>query len=459
MSSMREMLHPSENDGVNTYPEQVVIGMLLYENSFMAEIETFLLDDDFSDSLLRLVYIEAKKIISRQGIASPFTIAPILFERGAFPNSKDATEFLALLAMKSPVAPIALGYAKMIRSLAKERALSSIAERISFLKDDHSVDIDEKISVIEQELFSISQVTAHSRQVIPLQEHIRSVSKLAQDAASRGNALAGIPSGLTKLDELTNGFSGSQLIIIGARPSMGKTALAVNIAMSVSQNHCPVAFFSAEMSADELALRIVSDYANVPSDTILRGECTPRQLAEIESCEGHIKSTVFIDDSSGGHISVLASKARQYKKKYGIGMIFVDYLGLFKGNSAQKVHEVADVTQGLKAIAKDLNIPVIALCQLNRESTKRDDKRPQLSDLRDSGAIEQEADAVIFLHREEYYISRAEPDPLTTDHLEWESKMAEWAGKAELIVAKQRRGRIGTVRVNFESQFTRFTNL
>ncbi len=292
-------------------------------------------------------------------------------------------------------------------------------------------------------------------------------------AYMRDNGMSGIPTGLIDLDGKLGGLQKSDLIILAGRPSMGKTALVTNIAEYAGRNgyidddgvEQPgfVHFFSLEMSKEQLAGRIISSNSEVPSDRLRRGQVNELEMRKAIDAANDLKRLpIFIDATGGISIDQLRARARRVHRKNDTALIIVDYLQLMTtlgSLGSNRVQEITKITTGLKAMAKELGVPVIALSQLSREVEKREDKRPQLSDLRDSGSIEQDADVVMFVFREEYYLERAKPDEMHPDYLDWLSKMQSCTGKAECILGKQRHGPVGTVSLSFEGEFTRFGNL
>ena len=312
---------------------------------------------------------------------------------------------------------------------------------------------------------------------------LRVAIEMANAAYERDGGLSGISSGLRDLDGKMGGLQRSDLIILAGRPSMGKTALVTNIAFNVadarlrswesrpeldrsSPDHdgAIVAFFSLEMSAEQLATRILSEQASVQSEKIRRGLIDEREFKKlVEVSQRMNQIPLFIDQTGGITIAQLAARARKLKRQKGLGLLIVDYLQLLAGSSkssqANRVQEITEITTGLKALAKELEVPIIALSQLSRQVEQREDKRPQLSDLRESGSIEQDADVVMFVYREEYYVERTKPSEGTAEFQEWMMKMQAVSGKAECILGKQRHGPVGTVQLGFEGQYTRFFDL
>jgi replicative DNA helicase len=314
---------------------------------------------------------------------------------------------------------------------------------------------------------------------VPFSDAVNGALTVAEEAYHRDGHLAGISTGLADLDKQIGGLHKSDLIILAGRPSMGKTALATNIAMNIAKNFAyepqpdgtrktvrggVVAFYSLEMSADQLAARLLADASSVSSDKMRKGEINAEEFVRLKEGAMEISaSPLYIDDTGGITLAKLTARARRLKRTAGLDCLVVDYLQLITlgdSTSAQnRVQEVSTITMGLKSLAKELAIPVIALSQLSRQVEQRDDKRPQLSDLRESGSIEQDADIVMFVYRESYYLGRAEPREGTEDHLKWQEDMDRCQGTAEVIIGKQRHGPIGTVRVAFDANYTRFGNL
>jgi replicative DNA helicase len=303
--------------------------------------------------------------------------------------------------------------------------------------------------------------------------------EMANSAYERDGHLSGISTGLTDLDSKLGGLQSSDLIILAGRPSMGKTALVTNIAYNVAKAYraeiqpngeektidgAKVGFFSLEMSAEQLATRILSEQAEIASEKIRRGMITQEEFNKLVVVSQEMsRAPLFIDQTGGITVAQLAARARKLKRQHGLGLLIIDYLQLLAGSSksssANRVQEITEITTGLKALAKELQVPIIALSQLSRAVEQREDKRPQLSDLRESGSIEQDADVVMFVFREEYYVERLKPNESDPKFQEWQQKMMQVSGKAEVIIGKQRHGPVGTVPLSFESQFTRFGNL
>jgi len=335
----------------------------------------------------------------------------------------------------------------------------------------------EHIETAEQQLYSLAETGSSSSGFVTFSEALKGAVEMAAEAYSRDGGLAGVSTGLIDLDKMLGGLHPSDLIILAARPSMGKTSLATNIAFHVARNYAwepqidgskktvnggVVAFYSLEMSAEQLAMRLLAEASGVSSDRLRKGEIDASEFGQVRDAALEIQEApLFIDDTGGISIAQLAARARRLKRSQGVDLIVVDYLQLVttSGNQDNRVQQVSEVTQGLKALAKELSVPVIALSQLSRQVESREDKRPQLSDLRESGSIEQDADVVMFIYREAYYKGRAEPREGTPEHLAWQEEMDQIRHVAEVILGKQRHGPIGTVKLHFNENITKFGNL
>ena len=331
---------------------------------------------------------------------------------------------------------------------------------------------------LKSRLYDLAEARKYGQGFLGFGSALTTAIEMAGAAYQRAGHLSGLSTGLTDLDNKLGGLQSSDLIILAGRPSMGKTALATNIAYNIAKSYRAeqqpdgtmkaadggiVGFFSLEMSAEQLATRILSEQAEIGSEKIRRGminEDEFRKLVEVSRVMS--ESPLYIDQTGGISIAQLAARARKLKRQKGLGVLIVDYLQLLTGSSrreSNRVQEITEITTGLKALAKELAVPIIALSQLSRQVEQREDKRPQLSDLRESGSIEQDADVVMFVYREEYYVERLKPSEGTAEFSEWQQKMMSVSGKAEVIIGKQRHGPVGTVELSFESHLTRFSNL
>ena len=328
-------------------------------------------------------------------------------------------------------------------------------------------------------LYSMAETGKYGQGFKPIVQALTQAIDMASAAYQRDGGLSGLSTGLRDLDEKLGGLQSSDLIILAGRPAMGKTALATNIAYNVAKRFQAeyladgstlvkdgglVAFFSLEMSSEQLATRIISGQAEVSSEYIRRGKITDEEFNRLVEVARELQSLPFyIDDTGGLTIAQVAARARRLKRQRGLGLIVVDYLQLLAGSARKasegRVQEVTEITVGLKALAKELNVPIMALSQLSRQVESREDKRPQLSDLRESGSIEQDADVVMFVFREEYYHARMEPKPNTSEYIKWQEDGERIQGIAEVIIGKQRHGPTGTIKLQFDGRFTRFGNL
>ncbi len=321
----------------------------------------------------------------------------------------------------------------------------------------------------EKSLFDLAERGSFSQSFLKFNKALDQTIEMATLAMQNDQGIVGVPTGLTDLDQKIGGLHKSDLVIIAGRPSMGKTALATNIAYNAAQNilkrqeKSSIAFFSLEMSSEQLSTRILSEQARIKSDDIRRGKVTEEEINRyIETSRNIYNLPLYIDETPAITIATLCNRARRIKRLFGLSLIVVDYIQLMRSSSNKienRVNEISEITQGLKALAKELSVPVLALSQLSRAVEQRDDKQPQLADLRESGSIEQDADVVMFVYREEYYLERKQPKLGSIEHAEWQSKMNDINGLADIILGKQRHGPTGTVKVEFEGIYTKFKDL
>jgi len=375
----------------------------------------------------------------------------------------------------------AMDYGRAIYDLATRRALITVGEDMVNIAYDAPVDMSprDQIEDAERRLFELAETGRYDGGFESFNDAVKTAVDMANAAYMRDGHLSGIASGFRDLDKRMGGLQPSDLIIIAGRPGMGKTSLATNMAFHIANAYEPapqadgtfkaasggvVGFFSLEMSSEQLATRIISEQTEIPSSKIRRGEINEAQFDLLVGCAQTMqKLPLFIDATGGISIAQLAARARRLKRQRGLDVIVIDYVQLMQGSSAKssqnRVQEITEITTGLKALAKELGVPIIALSQLSRQVESRDDKRPQLSDLRESGSIEQDADVVLFVYREEYYLKNKEPKPGSDEYIKWEGEMNDARGKAEIIIAKQRHGPTGTVPLGFQGEFTRFFDL
>ncbi len=463
----------------NIEAEQQLLGAILTNNDLYDRIASVMAAQHFYDPLHRRIYEIAETRIQKNALASPVTLKAFLEDDPGLAEV-GGPAYLARLAANAISSFAARDYAQMIHDLAIRRDLIALGGNIAAqaAKVDADIEPAEQIVAAEQSLYKIAETgTGESG----FQSFLRAVTdavNVANAAYQRDGGLAGISTGLIDLDKKLGGLHKSDLLILAGRPSMGKTSLATNIAFNIAKaykkgptpdgtvgaiNGGSVGFFSLEMSAEQLAARVLSEAAEIPSEQIRRGDMTPTEFRRFVDAAKDLESCpLYIDDTAALPISQLAARARRLKREHGLDVLIVDYLQLVRPASAKdsRVNEVSEITQGLKAIAKELDIPVIALSQLSRQVESREDKRPQLSDLRESGSIEQDADVVMFVFREEYYKEREKPgDDQLEKMAEWQAAMERLHGRAEVVIGKQRHGPIGTVELSFEGRYTRFSNL
>ncbi len=463
----------------NIEAEQALLGALLVNNDVYDRIANLVQARHFFDPVHARIFSIAEQRIQKNALASPVTLKAFL-EDDAGLAELGGPAYLARLAGAAISVFAARDYAQLIHDLAIRRELIEIGHEIAGKAARMEVDSEpeEQIVEAEQRLYQLGE-QGHSD--TGFQSFLKAVTdavQVANAAYMREGGLAGISTGLIDMDRKLGGLHKSDLLIIAGRPSMGKTSLATNIAYNIARAYRKgklpdgsegaveggvVGFFSLEMSAEQLAARILSEAAEVPSEQIRRGDMTEAEFRRfVEAAKALESCPLFIDDTPALPISQLAARARRLKRTHGLDVLMVDYLQLVRPASARdsRVNEVSEITQGLKAIAKELDIPVVALSQLSRQVENRDDKRPQLSDLRESGSIEQDADVVMFVYREEYYKEREKPgDHDVEAMMKWQEEMERLHGKAEVIIGKQRHGPIGTIELSFEGKFTRFGNL
>jgi len=459
--------------------EQQLLGAILTNNEIFDRVSSLVGPQHFYDPVHARIFETAAARIQRNALASPVTLKAFLEDDPGLQELGGAA-YLVRLAGAAISAFAARDYAQMIYDFAIRRELISLGHDIAARAGQVDVDSEPREQIVEAEQ-KLYQLAEQGRSETGFQSFLKAVTdavNVANAAYQREGGLAGLATDLVDLDKKLGGLHRSDLLILAGRPSMGKTSLATNIAFNIARRYRKgrlpdgadgavdggvVGFFSLEMSAEQLAARILSEAAEVPSEQIRRGDMTEAEFRRfVEAAKTLEACPLYIDDTPALPISQLAARARRLKRTHGLDALFVDYLQLVRPATARdsRVNEVSEITQGLKAIAKELDIPVVALSQLSRQVESREDKRPQLSDLRESGSIEQDADVVMFVFREEYYAEREKPSEDALEKMaEWQARMEKLHGKAEVIIGKQRHGPIGTVDLSFEGRFTRFGNL
>ncbi len=448
----------------NIEAEQAVIGSILVTNEIFDEINILISSKNFFDPMHQKIFSAIEKLIYSGMLANPITL------KNYFENEKDdinIPEYLVKITKFSTSARQTVEYSKLIYDLYVKRELVKISENIIDTAKLNDLDKNGQsiIESSERALFDLAEKGSFSSSLVKFDEAMRLTIEMASNAYKNEEGIVGVPSGLKDLDDRLGGLHKSDLVIIAGRPSMGKTALATNIAFSAAQKiqedgkkSC-IAFFSLEMSSEQLSTRILAEQSRIKSNDIRRGKISEEQFDKfIETSKNIAELPLYIDETPAISIAALSNRARRIKRLYGLDMVVIDYIQLMRATNTRdgRVQEISEITQGLKALAKELSVPVLALSQLSRAVEQRDDKKPQLSDLRESGSIEQDADVVMFVYREAYYLERKEPRPATVEHAEWQAKMNEVSNLAEIIISKQRHGPTGNIMLEFEAMFTKF---
>jgi len=464
----------------NIEAEQALLGAILVNNEAFYRVSDFLDPKHFFEPIHQKIYEVTAGIIRAGKVATPVTLKTFL-PPDADVAGMTVPVYLARLAAEATTVINAADYGRTIYDLSTRRDLIRIGEDMVNLAYDAPVDFAPHVQIddAERRLYELAETGRYDGGFLKFSDALKDAVDLASKAYQRDGHLSGVATGLTDLDLLMGGLQKSDLIIIAGRPAMGKTALATNIAYTIAADYrgqaLPdgtietvtggiVGFFSLEMSAEQLATRILSEQTEIPSSKVRRGDISEEDFSKLAAAAQTMQTIpLFIDDTGGLSIAQLTARARRLKRQRGLDLMIVDYLQLLSGSSRRasegRVQEVTEITTGLKALAKELEIPIIALSQLSRQVEARDDKRPQLADLRESGSIEQDADVVMFVYREEYYLKNREPREGSEEWFKWETEMKMAENRAELIIGKQRHGPTGTVKTVFEPQFTRFGNL
>ncbi len=466
----------------NIEAEQALLGAILFENEVLHRVAEHLKPHHFYDPVHGRIFQAAGQLIAANKLADGVTLKEHFTKEGSLTEIGGASYLLHLLERAARLAAHAREYADLIYDLALRRELILVGQEITALAADPPLGAaaSDIIEEAEKTLFALAESGSSSSGFYAFSEALATSIETAAAAYERKSDVSGISTGFTELDRNLGGLHGSDLLILAGRPSMGKTALALNIAFNIAyarlkakrdfqdltQAQNPggvVAFYSLEMSGDQLATRLLSDFAAIESDRIRRGKITKDEYERLKDAATELQVLpLHIDETGGISIAQLQARARRLQRLQGLDCLVVDYLQLVTSSSRKsdgRVQEVSEITQGLKALAKELKVPLIALSQLSRQVESREDKRPQLSDLRESGSIEQDADIVMFVYREEYYLRRAEPKEGTDEHFAWTRQLAEIQNHAEVIIGKNRHGPIEKVKLFFDSRYTRFGNL
>ena len=451
----------------NIEAEQTILGSILENNELFDEITDEINESYFYDSIHQKIYKVISNLISKGLLANPVTI------KNFFNNNEElieigGLEYLLKLTKVSTTKNQIRHYSKLLSDLYIRRQLIKISEET--LEDSKNKELEitgtNILENTERKLFEIAERGEFQRSFVTFKDALKETIDMATAAYKNDQGIVGVPSGLTDLDDRLGGLHKQDLIIIAGRPSMGKTALATNVAFNAAENiqkqnkKTSVAFFSLEMSSEQLSTRILAEQSRIKSNDIRRGKINQEDFEKfIEASKNLENLPLHIDDTPAITISALSNRARRLKRKQGLDLIVIDYIQLMKSSGYRnegRVLEIAEITQGLKALAKELDVPVLALSQLSRQVEQREDKKPQLADLRESGSIEQDADVVMFVFREQYYLEKQEPKLGTAEHVEWQEKMNQVHNQAEIIIGKQRHGPTGLIKLEFESAFTKF---
>lgn len=475
---------PSRALPSNLEAEAAFLGAILIDNRVIEELQTPIRPEHFFEPLHERIFARALKLIDRNATASPVTLRPY-FEADEALKDLGGTSYLAQLTASGAglLAPREL--AQQIYDLALLRELVSVGRGLveGALDTSEETDPMDRIAQAEADLFKVAEGAATGKEAASFREAALTAIQMAEAAMNSGGGLSGKTTGLEVIDNKTAGLHNSDLIILAGRPGMGKSSLAMNIAFNCAEEHlkwerdggehdygAPAAFFSLEMSADQLATRILAEQAEIPSESLRTGKLSREDFQRLSFASQRLAELpLYIDDTPALSIAALRTRARRLKRRHGIGLIVVDYLQLLQGSGRandNRVNEISEISRGLKTLAKELSVPVIALSQLSRAVEQRDDKRPMLSDLRESGSIEQDADMVWFIYRADYYHEAVRPDVPTetssADAIEkyriWEERYEELRNKASLMVAKQRHGSTGNIPLHFQSEITKFTS-
>ena len=463
----------------NAEAERQLLGAILVNNETFYRVSDFLEPAHFYLAPHQQIYEMTGKLIRAGKVASPITLKTY-FAADTQIADLSATQYLLRLAADATSIINSEDYGRTIYDLAMRRDLIRIGEDMVNIAFDAPIDMppSAQIDDAERRLFALAETGGASAGFVTFGDAITSTIDMAAAAFQREGALSGISTGLRDLDARMGGLQHSDLIVLAGRPGMGKTSLATNIAYNVASAYRAeelpdgtmktvdggvVGFFSLEMSAEQLATRIISEQTEISSSKIRRGDISEADFEMLVAASQHMQTVpLYIDQTGGISISNLVARARRLKRQRGLDLLVIDYIQLLSGSgkrSDNRVQEITEITTGLKALAKELNVPIIALSQLSRQVESREDKRPQLSDLRESGSIEQDADVVMFVFREEYYLGKTMPPEGSEDFFKWQADMDRVAGRAEVIIGKQRHGPTGTVDLQFAGEFTRFSDL
>ena len=464
----------SENDTntVNKMPqnieaEQSLIGSILFDNKVMEDLPTNFVSRHFFDPLHSSIFEACISLTDNGRLADPVTLKGYLKDDVSL-RDIDIKQYLSDLREGTLSLSKAKFYADEIRNCYVRRSLIRIGDDLIDRSINPSIEIspDQEISNTEEQLYNLAEKDQVNSGPIDFKTILGKATNQINEAYQRKGSLSGVDTGFSGLNRQLGGLNKSDLLVLAGRPAMGKTALATNIGFNAAktskiENNQSILIFSLEMSAEQLAQRILAEQSTIDSHKLRNGDISEKEFSDLVSTQNEIMNLpFFIDDTPAISVGQIASRARRLKRTNGLALIIIDYIQLIQGTKASeaqgRVQEVSSITRGLKSLAKELDVPILALSQLSRAVEQREDKRPILADLRESGSIEQDADVVMFVYREAYYLERKEPRPATVEHAEWQAKMNEVSNLAELIIGKQRHGPTGNVMVEFEAMFTKF---
>ncbi len=455
----------------NIEAEQAVIASILVSNEIYDEISLIVDSKKFFDPVHSKIYETIEKLIAKGLLANPITLKNY-FENNEGLKELGGQEYLIKITKFSTSTKQAIDYANIVQEMHVRRELIKISETVldqAFSKNEIASSGETIIQSAEKSLFDLAERGHFNQSFMKFENALKQTIEMAKSAYQNEEGIVGVPTGLTELDARLGGMHKQDLIIIAGRPSMGKTALATNIAFNAAKNiekkgsKSTVAFFSLEMSSEQLSTRILSEQSRIRSNDIRRGKVSEKEFEQfIETSKNIFELPLYIDETPAITISAISNRARRIKRLFGLELIVIDYIQLMRSSGIKdynRVQEISEITQGLKALAKELDVPVLALSQLSRAVEQRDDKKPQLADLRESGSIEQDADVVMFVYREAYYLERKEPTLGSIEHAEWQQKMDEISRLADIMIGKQRHGPTGNIKVEFEAMYTKFKDL
>ena len=453
----------------NIEAEQAVIGSILVSNDIFDDVSIIIDNKKFYDPVHQKIFAAIENLISKGMLANPITLKNY-FENDNSLAELEGHEYLVKLTKFSTTIRQAIEYSKIVYDMHIRRELIKISETMTENASNKILDLpgNKIIEDSERLLFDLAEKGSLNTSFIKFDQALNYTIEMASNAFKNEEGIVGVPTGLTDLDDRLGGMHNSDLLIIAGRPSMGKTALATNIAFHAAKKlqekgtKSSIAFFSLEMSSEQLSTRILAEQSRIKSNDIRRGRISEEQFDKfIETSKNISELPLYIDETPAISIAAMSNRARRIKRLYGLDLVVVDYIQLMSAANTRdgRVQEISEITKGLKALAKELSVPVLALSQLSRAVEHRDIKKPQLSDLRESGSIEQDADVVMFVYREAYYLEKLEPRPATVEHAEWQIKMNEVLNLAEIIIGKQRHGPTGNINVEFEAMFTKFRDI